>query len=522
MPFSATRLDLKIVVTGALCILSLACLTVAIRTAAWPLLGDSSLIHYVVFQLGAGHKPYAQIGDINLPGAYLADWLVMHILGGGPLAERLYDYSLFLVSAWAAWQIAPRRFRYAGLFAAMMFFLLHARDGAEHTGQRDWTMAVLVLLALTAWMHAGRKGNECWRVVAGCLIGCAATIKPVALFFLVPLMLEPALSSTAPRRFAAILRSSVQLALGASLPIAGCVLWLWRKGALQAFLSIGLERIRFHASLHRLPPAELIAHGISGLRVPLLLGAALLPFVWKQLRNAEFALLCIATGAGELCYAVQGKGHPYHRYAFAFLLLETVGVIFLAALSSEKRSTRWAGVAALGICGLWLGPQMAVRALKLRPQQDQFGAMLHTDLEQLGGASLDGRVQCLDTFSGCIRVLYEMRLHQSTGLMYDEFLFGPKGTLAILNSRAQFFRELRQNPPAIFIVTSQDYSGPIDTYAKVEAWPWFAEYLEANYKQCVERTPQNAELWEGAPRVPLGYRLYLRNGLTNNCAALRP
>jgi len=492
------------------CILSI---LTAVGTLQWPLIGDASLIHYVVFLLDSGQKPYSQIADVNLPGAYLVDWLVMHVFGSGALGGRLYDYLLSLISAWAAWRIAPERFRHAGIFAAGMFFLLHARDGAKHIGQRDWTMAVLVLLAMVAWLRSGANNDARLRFAAGCLIGFAAEIKPPALLFLLPLLLVTAWSSRDGGRYATARRAAVPLALGMTLPFAVCILWLMRESALHSFVSVGVERMRFHASLHRLPAAELIAHGISGLRVPILLAAALLPFAWKQLRSAEFRLLLGATAMGALCYLLQGKGHPYHRYAFAFLLLETVGVVCLAAISSQTQWLRWAGAAALGVCCLWLAPQMAIRSLRLHPEQDQFGTVLRADLQQLGGPKLDGNIQCLDTFSGCLRVLYELHLRQSTSTLYDEFLFGPSGNAVIQNNRAEFARQLTERPPTVLVMTPQNYSGTSNSYAKVESWPWFAEYLAANYQPCVDRTPTHPELWEGSPRVPLGYRLYVLKGL---------
>ena len=59
-------------------------------------------------------------------------------------------------------------------------------------------------------------------------------------------------------------------------------------------------------------------------------------------------------------------------------------------------------------------------------------------------------------------------------------------------------------------MTPQFYSEGRDSYDKIWTWPDFARYLSKNYKLYVERTPTRAELWEGSPRVPVGYRIYLR------------
>ena len=40
----------------------------------WPLVGDASLMHYVVFLMSKGMKPYKAIHDINLPGTYFSEF----------------------------------------------------------------------------------------------------------------------------------------------------------------------------------------------------------------------------------------------------------------------------------------------------------------------------------------------------------------------------------------------------------------------------------------------------------------
>jgi hypothetical protein len=62
----------------------------------WPLVGDSTLLHYSVFLLRHGFAPYAQLVDINLPGTYAFEWLVVRLFGYGALPWRLFDFSLLL------------------------------------------------------------------------------------------------------------------------------------------------------------------------------------------------------------------------------------------------------------------------------------------------------------------------------------------------------------------------------------------------------------------------------------------
>jgi hypothetical protein len=242
----------------------------------------------------------------------------------------------------------------------------------------------------------------------------------------------------------------------------------------------------------------------------LIAAVVLVPFVWKKLQGFEFAVLCGGVVAAFFCYAIQGKGYAYQRYPFAAFLLLTLGLIFTSAMQEGKTWQKWLAITSLGAACFVIGPLAARRAIAYRPQDDQFGALLSHDLRLLGGDGLSGNVQCLDMFSGCIRVLYDLRLRQRTSIFYDEFLFGPSTESAIATSRAAFDEQISVRPPEAIIVTPQFYSEGRDSYDEIWTWPDFARYLSRNYKLYVERTPTRAELWEGSPRVPVGYRIYLR------------
>jgi hypothetical protein len=476
---------------------------VCLRTIRWPLVGDTSLIHYAVFLMDTGAKPYVDFREVNMPGAYLLDWFVMHTLGPGALAERIYDLVLCAAALLAMVYLCPRRFRFAGFFAGCMFFLIHMRDGPRQTGQRDLSLAVFALVALALSFAAKRTGRSWIYFLSGIMLGAGVMVKPVALVFAVPLIIGPMGCAVAG---VAILL----LAAGFLVPLALTAGWLMYQGALPAFLTTGLMMMQYHASLAHLPLLPRIARGFSPLLPLVLAGVILAPFLWKRLRSWEFSGMCWFTVAAFLCYTVQGKGYPYQRYSFVACLLLTLGLIFTCALEEGAAWQRWFGACALGVACLGIGPLAARRAIAYQPQLDQFGTLLSNDLNTLGTEGLRNKVQCLDTFSGCIRVLYDLRLKQSTGTVYDEFLFSRSNSPAIANSRAAFRREIAAGLPEAIIVTPQFYSAGTDTYDKVSSWPSFAKYLSDNYWLYVERTPTKAEFWEGSPRVPAGYRIYLR------------
>ena len=484
------------------CALLLCVGIVCFRTVRWPLVGDNTLIHYAVFLMDSGLRPYVDFRDVNLPGAYAEDWLVMHVLGSGALAERIYDFALSAIALSAILYLCPRRLRFAGFFAGCMFFLIHTRDGPRQIGQRDLSIAVLILLAFALSFAAFRSGRKWPHLLSGLLLGAATTVKPVAVVFAGPLLIGPWIAEGS----AALLLT----ASGFLIPLVAAAAWLGHEGALRAFLTTGLGMMRYHASLDHMSRHSLILRSITPLLPLLIAGVVLVPSVRKKLQGFEFAMLCGGVAAAFLCYAIQEKGYPYQRYPFTAFLLLTLGLIFTSAMHDGKTWQKWLAITSLAAACFVIGPLAARRAVAYRPQDDQFGALLSHDLRLLGTDGLSGNVQCLDTFSGCIRVLYDLRLRESTSTVYDEFLFSPSNGSAIATSRAAFNQQIRVRPPEAIIVTPQFYSEGRDSYDKISTWPDFAQYLSENYQLYVQRTPIRAEFWEGTPCIPVGYRIYLR------------
>ncbi|MGC9291884.1 MAG: hypothetical protein ACP5EP_04070, partial [Acidobacteriaceae bacterium] len=114
---------------------------VVLRTLHWPLVGDASLMHYVVFLMQHGMAPYRDIVDMNMPGSYMVEWTAMHVFGTGAIGLRLFDFSLLGVAALAMVAIAWPYDWFAALYAAALLLLIHAHDGVDQLAERDLTMA---------------------------------------------------------------------------------------------------------------------------------------------------------------------------------------------------------------------------------------------------------------------------------------------------------------------------------------------------------------------------------------------
>ncbi len=86
------------------------------------MLVDSPIMHYVNFLMRHGMRPYQEITDNNMPGAYLTEGWAMRVFGGGDLGWRVYDFFLLGVITAAVTTIAWHRDRLAGIYAGGIFW----------------------------------------------------------------------------------------------------------------------------------------------------------------------------------------------------------------------------------------------------------------------------------------------------------------------------------------------------------------------------------------------------------------
>jgi hypothetical protein len=296
-------------------------------------------------------------------------------------------------------------------------------------------------------------------------------------------------------------------------PVAGMVLWLERKHALEAWLTTARVLLPSYAMEERRPFAFTLSHSISPL-LPLVL----LWLVCVVLRGPEwprFERVLLATGAAVNLAALlaQGKALPYQRYPMMALLLPLIAVDLMTAWRKRGavRYVAWAGLC----CGcMVLAPLALVKVIRFDARPQEFDAMLSADLRNLQAGELSGRVQCLDTIQDCLPTLYTMRLLPATGMLGDVALFGPSDQPVVGATRRRFFDEVKAKPPLVFIVVSGLFLDGTSGYRKLDAWPEFAQWLNAHYKLEVERTPPHIIRWWSRPQPPAGYRIYLEKPAT--------
>jgi hypothetical protein len=500
-----------------------------VMTRRWPMVGDAALIRYSVFLIQHGWAPYRDFVDINMPGAYWATSLGMHLAPSPDVSWRIFDLGLVALAGVGYFFIARPYSRFAALFATVMLLLVHGQDGVQQAGQRDLVIAVLLVLAIAFLLEAVRQARWVHLLPFGVAVGCSATIKPTAGPLGVVLLVMAAAYSagwwrnhsdatnargTTPLEGAAgrLTRFLMWTAIGIAAmaaPVAGMLLWLERKHALAAWLMSERVLLPSYAMQERRPFGFTVSHSISPL-LPLVV-LWLLCLVLRGPAWPRFERLLIATAASLNLAAllVQGKALPYQRYPMLGCLLPLIALDLTTAWRRRGavRCVAWAALC----CGcLVLAPLALVKVHRFDARPQEFDAMLAADLRDLHAGNLSGRVQCLDTIQDCLPTLYTLRLLPATGTLGDVELFGPSNQAAVVASRRQFLHAVETKPPLVFIVVSGFFLDGASGYRKLDAWPEFAHWLNAHYTLKVERTPPHLVRWWSRPQPPASYRIYMQ------------
>ncbi len=488
-------------------LVALACVVAAVSCALalaaawrWPLVGDAALMRYVVFLLHAGCAPYREIIDINLPGSYFVEWCAMHVFGAGAHGLRLYDGVLCALAIIGVVVLSAHglRARLCGLLAGLLFVLIHLRDGVVQGGERDLAMAVLVLLAYAVLLRRPFRGRPGGIVGFELLVGLTLTIKPT----LLPLAIVPALQillsgEKLSRRSAALAVGLVALLL----PLAGMLLWLYGAGSLAAFVQVLGTVDAAHGMLAHETLWALLRHSVAPIAVVFGLAAVLL--LRSKRKDTEMKLLLFGVVCGLLSFLAQSKGFPYQRYPFLLLGLVVIGRVVAGALG-ERGLTLAVGALLVVVSGLWLAPTYAA-TVRSYDASAPFEQALGGDLTARG--AVNGSVQCLDTVGGCINTLYDLRLVQSTGFLYDCYAYEGTDQRAY---RDRFLNALEAARPRTIVFSSQFCLEQRYGFERIDRWPELENFIAKNYRMDGGWQARTTVRWWHQRETPPGYEVFTR------------
>lgn len=489
-------------------IFSLGLLYFVVRSWHWPLIHDMQVMHYVSFLIDRGWKPYVQIGDMNMPGAYLFEGWALHVFGSADSGWRLYEYCLCATLIGSMVSIARRYDWLAGFIAGGAFVLAHAAEGPRNAGQRDEVMTVLLLLSC-AFLFEGIRGRRSWLLFFFALAaGMAASIKPSVVPF-GPCALLIAwihLWKVGMRRVGYLLWPVAGFAAATAIVIG----FLVRYGAVHAFLFDLLHVLPQYVTLARPSWVLLIRQSMQPHIALFAVLAIVAAFVTRQRQGWEGAVLLLGVLLGLLSYYGQHKGFTQHRYTLQAFVLLWASLQLTLALRAEGAG-KWLAAAGFLTVILYL-PRPLYWIWTWKPY-DYYSQFLEQDLTQLGPERLQHEIQCLDIVDGCLNALYHLKIEQTTGATGDLLYFLPRHDAVVENARESYWKSLQTNPPAVFVMSNWQFGEQDRNFHKVDTWPEFAAFLRSNYTYTIQREFRPDQLPMSHPGMESeypAYRIYVR------------
>jgi hypothetical protein len=463
-------------------------------TYRWPLLWDGQVMHYINFLMAHGFAPYRQIYDMNLPGAYLIDSWQIHLFGPGDLAWRLYDFFLLGCMTIAMIVITLPYDWLAGLMAGVLFTLFHAAEGPGNSAQRDQIMTVFLLAGYAFLFQAVRKRRSGFLLPFGMCMGLAVSVKPTAAPLALALVLMTLYVLKKARR--PLVNDIVYAVAGFLIPASAVLIFLLHHHALGPFLDISKRLTPYYASLMRASRHELLRGSLPISVFAIVPVGLVVGWINRNRVNWEHWAILAGVLFGFTSYLLQDKGYKYHRYPFLAFLLLWLCIEFVQAIRNQGWSRRL-GFAGLLFATLVMVP-LGVYHIHNLQCSDEYAQTLEADLRNLGGSSLQHKVQCLDMVDGCLSALYRLGLIQNTGFTGDTLFFPPQDAPAVEYYRRVFWDGLQTNPPKVIVMSDEWFNWPRG-FDKINHWPQFASYLNSFYTPIQTRTFQDS-----------AYRIYLR------------
>ncbi|HWM76589.1 MAG TPA: glycosyltransferase family 39 protein, partial [Methylomirabilota bacterium] len=292
------------------------------RSWSWPLIHDAPIMHYVAWLVAQGAVPYRDVFDMNVPGVYLLHLGVIRVLGEGDGVWRFFDLAWLGLTSAALFGFSRRMGdAWSGLGAALLFVLYHLSGGAWRAGQRDFLLALFLVLAAWGAARAWESGSAYRPLLWGGLAaGTGLMIKPQSALFWIACA---AVAAGSARRAGALRALAIWFAAGLAVP-AAIMGWLaWRGGA-GAFLAIATGYVLpLYSRVGRVSVLEGVRWHVYGWQIwSCLIVLGVLGIFVRIEKPYDVRRWLALAGAvyGLLHFAVQGKGWEYHLYPLAVFL----------------------------------------------------------------------------------------------------------------------------------------------------------------------------------------------------------
>ena len=465
----------------------------------WPIVVDAPLMQYAGFLMDHGKVLYRDIIDMNGIGAPFSSRLELHLLGYSDLGWRIYDLLFIALGGIGIFFICRPFGRVAVIFSTCLFAMTHIQPGMREVGQRDFQMAALELLSAGFLLQGFRTRKPGWFVASGAAAMFGASIKPPGVLYVALLLvytLAVVISGrnrkwTWPMSFVA----------GAAVPCVLAASYLIFNGAWHPFVEIYSKFLPLYSQLGRKSLAELLSI-LKDYIQPLLLLISASGLLLTQKRenwlNQESGLVLWGSLCGLGCFFAQAKGWTYQLDPLVVFASVWCGIAIATLMRDRRAMIRLA--LSLGLV-LWVVVWIptfirhtSIGQTSLGTFDPRYVHFLESEISKLRAEGRNNGIQVMDTCQGAVLALYDLKLVQSTGFLYDFYFYQFPDQPYIRQLRLRFLKEMDAARPDLLIISSQSWPDSKLGYKRLDQWPDFRNSLDANYK-----------LEEELP----GYRIYV-------------
>jgi len=440
----------------------------------WRLQHDAPIMLYLAFLMDKfDYVPYRDFFDMNMPGAYLASLLIGRVSGYHDVGLRFIDLAILgaMMTVTFLWmRDLSRRAAWGG---AVIFGLMYLRFGPETSLQREYLTLLPVATALWLLSFRGLKG---WLRLSGVglLFGLAATIKLQAAIGLLPVLVVEILDRRESRGLImAAFASTLQVGLGFAVPFLALAVYLWRTGAMGAFVDIsrnywplyahltgghatidGVERLRYLVARYR-------EFGYQGVWfAPAAIG--IFVAIFHSALTSQQKRLIMLVSLMALCYSIyqvlSGQFWSYHWLPFLYFVVQLSSLCFID-LRGATRQLRAFPIAVICLTVLAsVGfPFQQLLGRPLAPPKsgrvDEIARYLSANLRP------GDRVQPLDWTGGAVHAMLIAQAQLATPFVYDFHFYHHVSNPYIQGLRERFMKSLVAVRPR-FIIQILGYDKP--------------------------------------------------------------
>ena len=476
-------------------------ITQAAFSLQWPIAHDEAPLFYEAFLMQSeGRIPYRDIFDFQMPGSYLAYYLLGMFSGFGPFRIRILDLLILAALIFITFHAMRRFGKTPALAAGILFGLKYLQGGPSLSLQREYLLLVFIALSLLIGMRESLTPKH--RLSLGILFGLSAVIKPHAALGLLPFLLfdiadiRQRPNMTLPK---AAWTSLLPAAIGFAIPVSLVILYLTITNSLSPFLTIALNYWPLYSQINGqmeiTPTAERISFLLNQIWRLGGSGLWLIPAAFGLYLNRNRQTYLLASLA--LCYAIypalSGQFFPYHYIPFIYI------IILLASLAIATNYQLPITNLSSFLFSLSSSILLITILLTIRPSTTFLrqiqGHPIATSTDRAEeivrflekNLQAGETVQPLDWTGGTLLALLETRTPIATSYVFDFYFYHHVSNPYIQSLRVDFMNQLQTASPRYIVEVIAIDKPWVSGEDTTRDFPELREFLNENYSVTMDR-----------------------------------